>query len=159
MSNYRGSCLVFLLRSWFLWGLRFHPHMLSLTVPADRPPVQPARAFCFSGICCALVTNRNCFSCLSQRRGQRLCPPVSAFIVCRPPPPPPWRELEGTALAEACCHAVNGGEGRKRLTAASSFSSLHRLSGQWMPLPWKIIMSDTRARPGSSCGNHAECSA
>lgn len=63
------------------------------------------------------------------KEGQRLSPLVSAFIVSRPPPPPPWWELEGTALARACCHAVNGGDGKKRLTAASFSSSLPNLVG------------------------------
>lgn len=129
-SNYRGSCLVFLLLPQFLWGLRFPTHMLSLTAPADLPPTQPrhAHAFSFSGICHTPDTVPSCFSRLSQRRGS-VCPHWFQHLLSPGLLPPPRRELEDTALAKARCHTLNGGDGKKCLTgpAASFSSSLYNL--------------------------------
>lgn len=117
--------------------------MLSLTMLADLPPMQPRQghAFCFGGICHALVTGPSCFSHLSQRRSS-ICPYWFQRLLSPGLLPPPWWEMKGTAFVKARCHALNGGDGKKCLTVtvvsfSSSLYNLVDLNRHWIPLPSK----------------------
>jgi len=84
-SNYRGSCLTFLLLPLFLWGLWFAMHLLHC---ASRPSPHGAETW----TCLFFQWHLPCSAHWPQllfpfipKEGQCLSPLTSAFIVSRPP--------------------------------------------------------------------------